>query len=137
MIRFAFLGLVWVVVGAPANAHSPQPPMSPSTVEQGSPISFGGPFSLIDHLGRSRTDRDFRGRFLLIYFGYTACPDICPTTLAELRQLMREHANLETVALLTGASRRECNVALNALVGRTPAHALAALEARKTRQCGQ
>ena len=57
--------------------------------------------------------------------------------LTELRQLMREHASLETVALLTGASRRECNVALNALVGRTPAHALAALEARKTRQCGR
>jgi len=57
--------------------------------------------------------------------------------LVELRQLMREHASLETVALLTGASRRECNVALNALVGRTPAHALAALEARKTRQCGR
>ena len=84
MIRFAFLGLVWVVVGAPANAHSPQPPTSPSTAEQGSPISFGGPFSLIDHLGRSRTDRDFRGRFLLIYFGYTACPDICPTGLQTM-----------------------------------------------------
>jgi hypothetical protein len=57
--------------------------------------------------------------------------------LAELRQLMREHRSLETVAELTGASRRECNVALNALIGRSPAHALAALEARKVRQCGR
>jgi len=41
------------------------------------PVSVGGPFTLIDHTGRARTDRDFRGRFLLVYFGYTKCPDIC------------------------------------------------------------
>lgn len=54
--------------------------------------------------------------------------------LAELRQLMREHGSLETVALITGASRRDCNVALNALIGRTPVHAFAALEAGMPRQ---
>ncbi len=42
---------------------------------------FGGPFSLIDHNGNPRTDRDFRGKFMLLYFGYTYCPDICPTNL--------------------------------------------------------
>ncbi|MGB0553152.1 MAG: SCO family protein [Alphaproteobacteria bacterium] len=48
-----------------------------------SPFSFkiGGPFSLADHDGNSVTDGDFRGRFMLIYFGYTYCPDICPTNL--------------------------------------------------------
>lgn len=45
------------------------------------PIAFGGPFTLTDHHGQTRTDRDFRGRHLLVYFGYTWCPDICPTGL--------------------------------------------------------
>ena len=42
------------------------------------------PFSLIDPTGRPVTDRDFRGKFMLIYFGYTHCPDVCPTTLAKV-----------------------------------------------------
>ncbi len=46
--------------------------------------SVGGPFELIDHTGRKRTDADFRGKLLLIYFGYTYCPDICPTDLAQI-----------------------------------------------------
>jgi protein SCO1/2 len=39
----------------------------------------GGPFSLIDHSGRRMTEADFSGRYLLVYFGYTHCPDVCPT----------------------------------------------------------
>jgi len=46
--------------------------------------SVGGPFELIDHTGRKRTDADFRGKLLLVYFGYTYCPDICPTDLAQI-----------------------------------------------------
>jgi protein SCO1/2 len=46
--------------------------------------TIGGPFSLIDQNGRTRTQDDFRGRFMMIYFGYSYCPDICPTTLAEM-----------------------------------------------------
>lgn len=42
---------------------------------------IGGPFSLTDHEGRTRTERDFKGRYMLIYFGYTFCPDVCPTAL--------------------------------------------------------
>ncbi len=48
------------------------------------PALFGGPFQLVDHNGRSVTDRDFAGRFMLIYFGYTHCPDICPTDLSGM-----------------------------------------------------
>jgi cytochrome oxidase Cu insertion factor (SCO1/SenC/PrrC family) len=44
----------------------------------------GGPFDLIDHSGRRRTDADFRGKLVLIYFGYTHCPDVCPTELQAL-----------------------------------------------------
>jgi protein SCO1/2 len=45
------------------------------------PVAFGGPFTLVDQTGATRTDADFRGRFMLVYFGYTTCPDICPTDL--------------------------------------------------------
>jgi len=44
----------------------------------------GGPFTLIDQDGRQRTDTDFRGKFLLVFFGYTTCPDICPTELMQI-----------------------------------------------------
>ena len=43
--------------------------------------SVGGPFELIDGDGRKVTERDFQGRHMLVYFGYTFCPDVCPTTL--------------------------------------------------------
>jgi protein SCO1/2 len=41
----------------------------------------GGPFRLTDQNGKSVSDQDFRGRAMLIYFGYSFCPDVCPTTL--------------------------------------------------------
>jgi protein SCO1/2 len=44
----------------------------------------GGPFALTDHNGRQRTDADFRGRLMLIYFGFTFCSDICPTDLQAI-----------------------------------------------------
>jgi len=53
------------------------------TVQTGT-VQIGGPFALIDQTGKTRTDADFRGRFLLIYFGYSFCPDVCPTTLQEM-----------------------------------------------------
>ena len=42
---------------------------------------IGGPFTLTDHTGAVRTEQDFRGKLMLIYFGYTYCPDVCPTAL--------------------------------------------------------
>ena len=44
----------------------------------------GGPFVLENGDGKPVTDRDFRGKFMLVYFGYTYCPDVCPTTLNEV-----------------------------------------------------
>jgi len=49
---------------------------------------LGGPFSLIDQNGATRTDADFRGKLMLIYFGYTYCPDTCPATLAAMSQAL-------------------------------------------------
>lgn len=43
---------------------------------------IGGPFTLVDENGAKRSSADFRGRYMLIYFGYSYCPDVCPTTLS-------------------------------------------------------
>jgi cytochrome oxidase Cu insertion factor (SCO1/SenC/PrrC family) len=45
---------------------------------------IGGPFVLVDHYGARRTDADFRGKLMLVYFGFTSCPDICPTDLQAI-----------------------------------------------------
>ena len=50
--------------------------------------NVGGPFRLVDQTGKTRTDADFRGRFMLIYFGYSFCPDVCPTTLSVMAQAL-------------------------------------------------
>ena len=46
--------------------------------------TVGGPFALIDQNGATRRDTDYRGKFMIVFFGYTECPDVCPTTLSEL-----------------------------------------------------
>lgn len=48
------------------------------------PAQIGGPFSLLDGDGRTVTDQQFRGRWMLVYFGYTHCPDACPTALQDM-----------------------------------------------------
>jgi protein SCO1/2 len=54
-------------------------------LSQGSTASLvGGPFTLEDGDSRQISDRDFRGKYMLVYFGYTFCPDVCPTTLGEV-----------------------------------------------------
>lgn len=51
---------------------------------------FGRELSLTDHNGKPRTLADFRGKVVVIFFGFTHCPDACPTTLAELAQVAKE-----------------------------------------------
>lgn len=52
--------------------------------------SFGGPFILTASDGRVVTDRTFRGRYMLVYFGYTHCPDVCPTTIMAVSQMLKQ-----------------------------------------------
>ena len=82
------LALMGTLIGAltPAWAEEASNPSATALIEalleNREPI--GGPFDLIDHAGRRRTDADFRGKIVLIYFGYTHCPDVCPTELQAL-----------------------------------------------------
>jgi protein SCO1 len=59
----------------------------PSEAIPSGPI--GGPFALTAANGQTLTDRDVRGKWLLVYFGYTNCPDICPTTLLEISETLK------------------------------------------------
>lgn len=90
----SLIGLVAVACDARVPSETSAANTSPSetvaadsapgkTVEADtSAAAFGGPFSLIDQNGKRRTDMDFRGKYMLMFFGYTYCPDVCPTTLA-------------------------------------------------------
>src|SRR5262249_47340150 len=49
---------------------------------------IGGPFSLVDHRGKSVTNRDYLGKPTLVFFGFTHCPDVCPTTLYEISNML-------------------------------------------------
>lgn len=69
------------------NAAERAPQSGPQLVEPGS-VPIGGPFTLVDHTGQQVTEDDFGGRYLLVFFGFTNCPDICPTTLADIARVM-------------------------------------------------
>jgi protein SCO1/2 len=51
--------------------------------------AIGGPFELVDQNGKTVTDRDLRGQPFLVFFGFTHCPDVCPTTLFEVSEVLR------------------------------------------------
>ena len=64
------------------------PPPSAGGVALPGGVSLGGPFSLVDGDGRQVTEADLRGRLALIFFGFTFCPDVCPTELQAIAQTM-------------------------------------------------
>lgn len=71
---------------------------------------FGKGFSLTDHMGKPRTLDDFRGRVVTIFFGYTQCPDVCPTnmaTMAEVMKLLGEDARRVQVLFVTVDPERD------------------------------
>jgi protein SCO1/2 len=53
-------------------------------------LDYAKGFSLTDHTGKARTLADFRGKVVVLFFGYTQCPDVCPTTMAEMAAVMKE-----------------------------------------------
>lgn len=53
-------------------------------------VTIGGDFSLTDQNGKTVTNQDFKGKLMLVYFGFTYCPDICPTDLSIMAQAMQK-----------------------------------------------
>jgi protein SCO1 len=74
---FAAVCLLLAACGGQRSA----PPLEGATI--------GGPFTLTDQNGKRVSDRDFDGRYRLVYFGYAYCPDVCPTDLAKLGVALR------------------------------------------------
>jgi cytochrome oxidase Cu insertion factor (SCO1/SenC/PrrC family) len=80
------LALACILFSAPIAANEVAEP-SPTELIEGllsgrAPV--GGPFELTDQAGHRRTDADFRGKLVVLYFGYTSCPDVCPTELQSI-----------------------------------------------------
>lgn len=53
-------------------------------------LDYARDFQLTDHTGHARSLADFRGKAVLVFFGYTQCPDVCPTTMAEMASVMQQ-----------------------------------------------
>ncbi len=81
-IRILMLSLMGLAV----IACSPKP--SFKNVDITGSKAFGNDFNLLDPDGKARTLSDFKGKAVVIFFGYTQCPDVCPTTLTEMQQVM-------------------------------------------------
>lgn len=75
---------IYALVGDP----SPQPAATSGPTRTIGTALIGGPFTLVDHHGKTRTDKDFRGRYMLVFFGYTHCPDFCPTGLQAITETL-------------------------------------------------
>lgn len=76
-----------VVVGGTLVWRAASPPGLPAPIFIGE-AAIRSDFSLIGHTGRAVTEADFAGRWQLVFFGFTHCPDICPTTLAYMASVM-------------------------------------------------
>ena len=90
--HFALSGLlaliVACVVGALVTGCAPDGPKFQASDVTGA--AFGRDFQLNDAAGKPRTLADYRGKAVVVFFGYTQCPDVCPTTLAELAEVMKK-----------------------------------------------
>lgn len=53
-------------------------------------LDYARGFTLTDHTGKTRTLADFKGKAVVVFFGFTQCPDVCPTTMAEMANVMKE-----------------------------------------------
>lgn len=85
---WALAVLLAVLAGCGSGETPPAEPKFQATDITGAP--WGRDFRLTDHGGKVRTLSDFRGKVVAVFFGYTHCPDVCPTTLSDFAMAIRE-----------------------------------------------
>ncbi len=86
LVLLVLLGVAMLAVGLKWRAaHQMAVEEKARAMEQ---VRLGGPFRLIDHNGRAVTEADYQGKFLLLFFGYTSCPDVCPLTLQNISEAL-------------------------------------------------
>jgi len=110
--------LVLVVFALALSACDPAPPPFNSVDITGA-TGYGSDFRLVDHAGRPRTMADFRGKVVAIFFGFTFCPDVCPTTLAEMRKvtaMLGSDSNKLQVLFVTVDPKRDTQEVLSKYV---------------------
>jgi protein SCO1/2 len=83
------LGLLAGVGTAYITLNVPDP-AAPQTKPSAGKPAIGGPFSLVDTAGQRRTEKDFAGKPMLVFFGFTNCPDVCPSGLQTLTVALNE-----------------------------------------------
>lgn len=82
-------------------------------------LDYTAEFRLKDHQGKDRTLADFRGKLVVMFFGYTQCPDVCPTTMAEMSAVMQKlgaQSDQVQVLFVTLDPQRDTQALLNAYV---------------------
>ena len=90
MPRIVFIAIAAIAVIAAAIVGRSLLPDGPAKVQQVGRVNIGGPFTLTDHTGKRVTEKDFAGKYMLVYFGYTFCPDVCPTSLSIVAEALAE-----------------------------------------------
>jgi protein SCO1 len=93
----ALLLFVALIAALTASCSTGKPSNDPKTAPLAG-ASIGGTFTLTNQDGKSVSDRDFAGRFRLMYFGYTFCPDVCPTDVRNLMMGLREFEKRDPAA---------------------------------------
>lgn len=81
VVLVALAGLALGVLGAVGLIPSVRDRLTAPGAAVVGKAQVGGPFKLVDATGRTVTDADYRGRYMMVYFGYTFCPDVCPAGL--------------------------------------------------------
>ena len=89
-MKLLVAAVFWALAAAFFGGCSDRPEAPKFKLTDVSGVDFGKELSLTDHTGKSRTLADFRGKVVTVFFGFTHCPDVCPTTLAEMAQVVKE-----------------------------------------------
>lgn len=92
-VVFAMIAVLLAACGdktAGGNSQSQATPSGQFKNTDVTGLGYAHDFALTDHHGKARTLADFKGKAVVVFFGYTQCPDVCPTTMAEMASVMQE-----------------------------------------------